>query len=71
MLYRWYEIPEGRTRESFAFFVEEIWSGRAIDEYFTDERADVEQVIDERESTLYDVRVTSANGAIEYYRPSH
>lgn len=70
MLFYEYEIPSDRTPESFSFKVEEVWAGRAVEEYWTDERAEVDRIIGLRDETQYDVRVIPRSGGAEYYKPT-
>jgi len=63
--FRDYELPEGRTAESFLFMVEDLWAGRAVDAGYTDDWAEVARLIPATLDQAYDVRVTARSDVWE------
>jgi hypothetical protein len=53
-----YDMPAGRTPESFAYMIESIWSGRVVDTYWTDEKLGAERMVRGELDQMYDVRLT-------------
>ncbi|WP_025158897.1 hypothetical protein [Leifsonia aquatica] len=63
-IFRSYEIPADRTPESFAFMVELLW-GHVIDELWTDDANDVDDITEYAHEEFYDVRVIAKDGRVE------
>lgn len=60
--FNWWDAPQGRTLDSFAFKLEQIWSESVVDELYTDDRSERDRIVKEWMEQLYDVRVTSVEG---------
>lgn len=63
-----YDMPAGRTPDSFAHKIECIWSGVVVDTYFTDDATEAERVTRASLNEQYDVRVTSG-GETKAHQP--
>lgn len=59
----------GRTPDSFAYRIEEVWAGVIVDTAYTDERSEVERIVPLSLGQGYDVRVTSNGVTIEAIAP--
>ncbi len=60
-----YDMPAGRTPESFAFKIESIWSGVVVDTYFTDDPLEAERMVEAEKAQAYKVRVACQPGFVQ------
>jgi hypothetical protein len=56
--FRSYDLPPGRTWESYRFLVEDIWVEAAVDECVTDDEAERDRLVAAGLEEGYDMRVT-------------
>jgi hypothetical protein len=67
LCFRSYDLPSGRTWESFRFLVEDIWVASAVDECVTDDEAEVARLVAAGIAEDYDMRVTDrTTGKVTY-----
>jgi len=64
--WRDYELPTGRTPESFEYKVEEIWDGHPTDTLYTDDKDEAERLVNAMLSQAYDAHVTHSGGQDRY-----
>lgn len=65
--FRSYDLPPGRTWESFRYLVEDIWADVSVDEIVTDDEAERDRLVAAGLEELYDMRVTDrTTGEVTY-----
>jgi hypothetical protein len=65
--FREYDLPEGRTWESYRYLVEDIWVESAVDECVTDDPAERDRLVAAGLAEDYDMRVTDrVTGEVAY-----
>lgn len=56
--WRGYELPDGRTPESFAYRVDEVWDGGVTDTLYTDDETEADRLVAAMLSNEYAAHVT-------------
>jgi hypothetical protein len=56
-IYEKHEMPENRTPESFAYHVQYLWGGFPVDEYWTDEPEERDELVRSGHKQEYVVQV--------------